>query len=99
VDPRATVCLTAYKTLDRCERSGVLPLCPLLRLDIDPQCFFNDWRTSPHAPGFLELVDRFDHLGRKVCVHQNPASSSPALSMRANEFLTRCFGYTTHSYM
>ena len=99
MDPRATVCLTAYKTLDCDQQSGVLPLCPLLRLDIDPQCFFDDRRTSPHAPGFLELVDSFDHLGRKVSVHQNPASSSSPLPMGANEFLTWWLGYTTHIYM
>ncbi len=52
-----------------------------------------------HASGFLELVDRLDQLGRKISVHQHPASSPPPLPMGADKFLAGRPGYTTHDNM
>lgn len=57
VSPPLRCGLTAYKTLNRCERLGVLPLCPLLLLDIEPQSFFDDRGATIHAPLLLDPVD------------------------------------------
>lgn len=72
--PRFYVVPTASKTPDRLQRLGVLPLCPCVLLDINPQCVFNDQGARRRALFLLDLIDSLDEIRWKKDIHRHAAS-------------------------